>query len=55
MSRENWMQHVVEADIVKEAGLAYTEVDFGRDRKITCPVCRDYGRGIAAEASFFNN
>jgi hypothetical protein len=49
------MQHTVEADIVKDAGLAYNEIEGGRDREITCPVCRDYGRGIAAEASFNNN
>ena len=55
VSRENWMQHTDEADIVKDAGLAHIEVDGGRDRKIICPVCRDYGRGITAEASFYNN
>jgi len=55
VSRENWIHHIVEADIVKDAGLAYIEIDGGRDRKIICPVCRDYGRGIAAEASFNNN
>ena len=49
------MQHIVEADIVKDAGLKYNEIEGGRDRKIICPVCRDYGRRIAAEASFNNN
>ncbi len=49
------MRNTVEADIVTDTGLAYNEVDGGRDRKIVCPVCRGYGRGVAAEASFCNN
>ena len=36
-SRENWMQHTVEADIVRDVGLAYIEVDGGRNVKSFSP------------------
>ena len=42
------MHHNVEADIVKDAGLAFIEIDGGRDRRIICPVCRDTDREIFA-------
>jgi hypothetical protein len=49
------MQHTIEADIAKVAGLAYIELDGGRDRKIFRPVCHDYGHGIVAEPSYYSN
>ena len=55
MYREKWTQHTNEADIVKDAGLAYRENDDGRDRDIICPVCRDYGRGNVVDTFFYGN
>ena len=53
VSRENWLLHTVEADIVRDAGLAYREIDGGPDRDIICPVCRDHGRGNGVETFFY--
>jgi hypothetical protein len=36
--RENWLHHTVETDIARDAGLAYHEIDGGRDRNIFWPV-----------------
>ena len=52
MIRENWNEATVEADMVRDAGLAYRELDGGRSREIFCPVCHDYGRGVAASTAF---
>ncbi len=54
VSRENWLQHTVEADMVRDAGLAYREID-GLDREIICPACRDYGRGNVVDTFFYIN
>ncbi len=35
----------------KDSGMAYQEIGGG-DREIFCPVCAEYGRGIAAESVF---
>ena len=36
MSRENRFQHTAEADIVRDTGLAYREIDGGPDRDHIC-------------------
>ncbi len=41
VSGENWCQHIVEADMVREDGLAYREIDGKRRQGIICPVCRE--------------
>ena len=55
MYKKNWTQHTNEADVVRDAGLAYRENDDGRDRDIICPVCRDYGRGNRVDIFFYCN
>jgi hypothetical protein len=52
--RENYTAHTVEADMIKDSGMAYREIG-GRDRTIFCPVCSEYGRGVAADSVFYNN
>ncbi len=39
----------------RDASLAYREIDGGRDREICCLACHEHGRGIAANALFYNN
>ena len=41
--------------MVRDVGLAYREIDGGRDREIFCPVCHEYGRGVAAKTMFCSN
>jgi hypothetical protein len=41
--------------MVRDAGLAYRELDGDRDREILCLVCHEYGRGVAANAVFISN
>jgi hypothetical protein len=41
--------------MVRDVGFAYREIDGGRDREIVCPVCHEYGRGVAANALFCSN
>ncbi len=55
MGRENWLQQTVEAEMFKDVGFAYREIDNGRDRYIICPVYRDYGRGNGVDTFFYNN
>jgi len=38
LSIENWNAHTVEADMVRDAGLSYREIDGGQSREIFCPV-----------------
>ena len=45
---------IVEADMVRDVGLAYKELDGGRSREIFCPVCNDYGRGVVATTALYN-
>ena len=52
--RENWTEASVEADMVRDAGLSYRELDGGHSREIYCPVCHDYGRGVATTTTFYN-
>ena len=55
VSKENWSEHKNETDMVRAGALAYREIDGGRDREIVCPVCHEYGRGVAANALFCSN
>jgi hypothetical protein len=50
--RENWNEATAEADMVRDAGMAYIELDGGRSREICFPVCNDYGRGVATTTAF---
>ena len=53
--RENWTEAYVEADMVRDARLAYRELDGGRGREIFCLACNDdYGRGVAATTAIYN-
>ena len=44
VSRETWIDHDNEPDMVKEAGLAYRDTDEG-EREVYCPVCLQYRVG----------
>ena len=55
VSLENWSEHKNGADMVRDDVIAYREIDGGRDREIVCPVCHEYGRGVAVNALFCNN
>ncbi len=41
--------------MVRDAGLAYREIDGGHDRELFCSVCHKFGRGVAANAVLCNN
>ena len=55
MIRENLTVHTVEADMIRDFGMAYREISGGGGREICCPVCSEYGRGVAADSVFYNN
>jgi hypothetical protein len=54
VSKENWSEHKNETDMVRDADLAYREIDGAQDREIFCIACHEYNRGVAANALFCN-
>ena len=40
--------------MVRDYGMAYQENHGGWDRELLCPVCHEYGRGVAAESVLYN-
>jgi len=48
--RNRWMDHRNEADMVRDAGLAYESNEEG-ERVIHCPLCAEFGESIRGKLS----